>query len=159
MTNDVSTHIHDPDPPAPRRWSVEETAELERLRADGLTYEQIAAAMNRTKASCKERFRWINMSESEREIKNTRNFYARNGNVDPARVRRRRVPFTAPTDVFAERHQRINAPRSLTAIFCGDPAPGFSALDRKQRGIQDAPHIDNRLAQLQRKPFLSRVEA
>ena len=36
-----------------------------------------------------------------------------------------------PEDVLADRDRRSNALRSLTALFCGDPAPGQSALDKR----------------------------
>ncbi len=36
-----------------------------------------------------------------------------------------------PEEVFAERDKRNAAPRSLTAILQGDPAPGQSALDKR----------------------------
>lgn len=40
-----------------------------------------------------------------------------------------------PPEAIADRDRRIKAPRSLTALLCGDPAPGQSALDRR---LQDA---------------------
>ena len=36
-----------------------------------------------------------------------------------------------PASILADRDRRSNAPRSLTALFCGDPAPGQSALDKR----------------------------
>jgi len=37
-----------------------------------------------------------------------------------------------PVDTQAEWEARLNTkPRDLTAAFCGDPLPGFSALERK----------------------------
>ena len=38
-----------------------------------------------------------------------------------------------PPDVARERDRTINAPRTLTALLLGDPAPGRSALDRVRR--------------------------
>lgn len=47
-----------------------------------------------------------------------------------------REPVTSrrpiPQEVIADRDRRSNAPRSLTALFCGDPAPGQSALDKQR---------------------------
>jgi len=37
-----------------------------------------------------------------------------------------------PPEVFAERDRRLSlAPRSLTAAICGDPLPGYSAMERR----------------------------
>jgi hypothetical protein len=36
-----------------------------------------------------------------------------------------------PDEVLADRDKRSNAPRSLSALICGDPAPGQSALDKR----------------------------
>jgi hypothetical protein len=36
-----------------------------------------------------------------------------------------------PADVWAQANHRINAPRTLSAWICGDPAPGYSALDQR----------------------------
>lgn len=36
-----------------------------------------------------------------------------------------------PPRLIAERDARRDAPRTLTSLFCGDPPPGFSALDRR----------------------------
>lgn len=35
--------------------------------------------------------------------------------------------------LLEEAKQRLLAPRSITAMLCGDPPPGYSALDKKQR--------------------------
>ncbi len=39
--------------------------------------------------------------------------------------------IAAPTQVFVEADRRTRTPRTITAWLCGDPAPGYSALDRK----------------------------
>jgi hypothetical protein len=41
-----------------------------------------------------------------------------------------------PDDLWDDRDRRANAPRSLTAWFFADPAPGYSALDLRQRQLQ-----------------------
>ncbi len=47
-------------------------------------------------------------------------------------VRRMSEPIPAP--VLADRDRRINLPLTTTAALCGDPPPGYSALDRKRGG-------------------------
>lgn len=47
----------------------------------------------------------------------------------------RAVPrVEVPEHVIADAMRRATAPRSLTAILCGDPPTGFTSLDRKQMG-------------------------
>jgi hypothetical protein len=36
-----------------------------------------------------------------------------------------------PADCWIDCDRRMNAPRTLTALLCGDPPPGYSALDRR----------------------------
>ncbi len=40
----------------------------------------------------------------------------------------------APAQAWAEASRRLNTPRSLSAWICGDPAPGYSALDQRMGG-------------------------
>jgi hypothetical protein len=39
-----------------------------------------------------------------------------------------------PPEAWADANRRHNTPRTLSAWICGDPAPGFSALDRRTGG-------------------------
>ncbi len=40
--------------------------------------------------------------------------------------------FSVPREVLIERdYRRQLAPKSLTAAFCGDPLPGYAALDKR----------------------------
>lgn len=46
-----------------------------------------------------------------------------------------KIPTKIPERVLREQDYRLNLePRDLTAAFCGDPLPGYSALDR-QSGV------------------------
>lgn len=36
------------------------------------------------------------------------------------------------SELMEDAKQRLLAPRSITSEFCGDPAPGWSALERRQ---------------------------
>jgi hypothetical protein len=42
-----------------------------------------------------------------------------------------------PDYVLADANRRMNAPRTLAAWICGDPAPGQSALDKRTTGPGD----------------------
>lgn len=122
-------------------WTPEDLETLYKLRAEGRTYKEIGAALNRSPAGVKQRWRWLNITDEERASRAERNArarQARGGPLNPFIVRRRSLPLLTvmPDHVFTDRHERINAPRTLTAIFCGDPAPGWSALDRKQQEMR-----------------------
>jgi hypothetical protein len=39
-----------------------------------------------------------------------------------------------PPESWADASRRLNAPRTLSAWICGDPAPGYSALDQRMGG-------------------------
>ena len=42
------------------------------------------------------------------------------------------IPQDVPRDVLFDReYRRQLAPRSFTAAFCGDPLPGYAALDKR----------------------------
>ena len=41
-----------------------------------------------------------------------------------------------PDELLEDRDRRASARLSLTARFCGDPPPGYSALDQRQRQVQ-----------------------
>ncbi len=41
-----------------------------------------------------------------------------------------------PDHVWTDANRRLNAPRTLSAWICGDPAPGYSALDRAVKAVR-----------------------
>jgi hypothetical protein len=107
------------------------------MKADGSSFRKIAAAIGRTWCSTVHRWRLLNIKQEERESRSER---ARSYRAE----RRRRDsgfkergsdcvrPIVIPAEVFIDRNDRLSAPRSLTGFVCGDPPPGYSALDRKQ---------------------------
>ena len=66
-----------------------------------------------------------------REIRNT---YERMRRAEADGVENPTYRAHIPLPVEADRDRRINAPRTITALVCGDPPPGYSALDRRNRG-------------------------
>lgn len=51
---------------------------------------------------------------------------------DVPRGERAPAPIDIPPEVLADRDRRLSlAPRSLVARVCGDPLPGYSALERR----------------------------
>lgn len=80
-------------------------------------WEVIGSEMNRSRAAC--HAKWDS-------IKNPRTSFPHQEPIVP-----RMVP-----DISAEhdRNIRVNlAPRDLTAAFFGDPLPGYSVLDKRER--------------------------
>jgi hypothetical protein len=53
--------------------------------------------------------------------------------MEETRIHLERVPrVSVPEHCLEDRDRRLSAERSLTAEFFGDPAPGQSALDKRQ---------------------------
>ncbi|HEX4043237.1 MAG TPA: hypothetical protein VHY10_16185 [Xanthobacteraceae bacterium] len=95
-------------------YTAAELATLQRMRAERASTGAIAKALGRSKSSVTNRIERLEL----------RPFYAhiawsgRTLHADPR--------------ALAERDQRLAvAPRDLTAALCGDPLPGYSALERR----------------------------
>lgn len=140
MTHTAPTHIHQADPPHnPHRphmrlWTDEEWQKVVTLRAEGRDLEYIAGCIRRTVRQIREKIRWVEMPESKRAERRARINSWRNANNEYKSVKHidQNSASKATPSMLAERDQRMLAPRSLTAMFMGDPSPGFSALDRKR---------------------------
>lgn len=114
-------------------WTDEDTQTLIAMQAAGRSHAEIGRAVDRTGASCKEKWRWIRRSAEIMDARRERTNGARREKrqSESTNIFRAVVKQTAPDQLFIERERRMMAPRSLTGFLCGDPAPGFSALDRK----------------------------
>ena len=113
-------------------YTPEDDALLNKLRAEGTPYKKIAEIMGRTVDSLDRRYRIINFSpakllarQEKHNLNRRLNREIRNVADDPSRT---------PEAVLIDRAARATAPKTLTQIFCGDPAPGWSALDRRRAG-------------------------
>jgi len=86
---------------------------LEQLLAEGRSPMQIASIMGKTRSAVNSKIQSMRM--------------------DQTRIHIERIPrIEVPRWCLEDRDRRLSAERSLTAEFFGDPAPGQSALDRKQ---------------------------
>lgn len=116
------------------RWTYSETMRLHRLYAAGKTREEIATELNMTPDRVRQRLQWeaqagtikLKRMEKKRETqrieqKSPRTF------IDLV------TSGPKPTnEALRCRDARLAAmPRDLTAALCGDPLPGFSALERR----------------------------
>lgn len=72
------------------------------------------------------------VEQSLRELKEKGRRYYDNHYLRGKRVVPEVVVTIVPNEVLEHRDQRVMLrPKSLTALVCGDPLPGESALDRK----------------------------
>lgn len=113
-----------------RDWTEEETEALRAMVSAGLTYTDIATAIDRTYAAIKSRVRYINISKEVRDTANAKKRARRVIKTAP----HKRVDVIRPTipdEVIRDAMARAMAPRSITAHFFGDPPQGFSALERR----------------------------
>lgn len=96
-----------------KMWTEREYRDAKRFLAQGWSYQQIAARFGRSPDAVQKRLR-----------------------ADPTRFRTILhgdvvAPPSVPESVEADRDERaMLEPRSLTALICGDPLPGRSALDK-----------------------------
>ena len=103
------------------KWTDEDTKMARRMLLENATEEEFIEAFGRGKKSAQDRMR----------------------HVDGTRIRDRRkeAPKPAqaiehskgiPAEVLEDAVRRACAERSITAMLCGDPAPGQSALDKRE---------------------------
>lgn len=100
-----------------RAWTMIEVARLKELRLDQkMDWDLVALHMpGRSKQQCQSRFRYEAARGQPREGRQ---------NIRMANVR-------APERVLIDARRRANLDHpTLTALLCGDPLPGYSALDR-----------------------------
>jgi hypothetical protein len=89
-----------------RAWTAQEDATARQMRREGRSKREIARVLGRRLSSVCDRL---------------------NGKPSPA------PPRVVPDEVRAEHaHRAALAPRDLTAAICGDPLPGYSALDKRR---------------------------
>ncbi len=122
---------------AGNRWSSDDIHRLVGLRNAGHTMADCAHIMGRSVGSIEGKLEYMGLSIDQRN--------ARRAGLSTRRRREvadttKRIHFNqkatlanrpAP-DLLAERDRRLALqPRDLTAAFCGDPLPGYSALERR----------------------------
>jgi Myb-like DNA-binding protein len=93
-----------------RDWTSSEVDHLFRLKDEHhLDWHLIGIKLGRTASSCQAKYhrRCVELGEAETQA------------VKPS------------AEQIADADARLFRPRSITAWICADPAPGFSALDRK----------------------------
>lgn len=97
-----------------QEWSAAEKMQLVHLKeVMGLGWTEIGRRLNRPSGTVYSKYSYI------------KNFTSTKHNDEPDKAK-------IPENTVSEwRSRRALSPSSLTAHFCGDPLPGYSALDRR----------------------------
>jgi hypothetical protein len=132
------THWHTPAHREPANpWTAEEWDRADKLRNDGADWSRIAELLGRSHKAVKAKFQLMNFTPEQREAKreyqrrkrDEKKKYEKSGRQAAGLQNARELPCA---EIFIERDRRLALPaRDLTAAFCGDPKPGFSALDKR----------------------------
>jgi hypothetical protein len=102
------------------KWTEEEIALARRMLAEKQPDSEFRERLGRSKICAQRRF--------------FRAHHYDDSIADWTRLGLRHEPrVDVPPDVRADANRRAAAPRTLSAWLCGDPAPGWSALDRRAR--------------------------
>lgn len=123
-------------------WSDREFSKAMSLIERGHTLASAAAIIGRPVVQLREKIRWENMSAQRREELRERTNARRRAKATGAALKsiRPNQVFVANAsrpspDLLEEAKSRLYAPRTLSQQLLGDPAPGYSALDRKRQGL------------------------
>jgi hypothetical protein len=117
------------------RWTEAEMQRLLSLKALGLSEEEIACAMGRTLNAINTRLKFLKLTPEQREARR-----ARYRNADRERRKQDRVPIARnphrPTEsMVMERDRRFGMDRTIGQLLLGEPLPGQSALDKRNREL------------------------
>lgn len=93
-------------------WSAEDTAIARQMFVNQGPSEAFLAKLGRPETAARERIKRVDSR---------------------AKTEARAALPKIPTRVVLDAVRRATAPRSLTALAFGDPPPGYSALDRRNR--------------------------
>jgi len=117
-----------------QKWTEAET-ELARANLH-LRAKEFLEKTGRTRQAAKCHLNYVDNPETARKRAEAKAAYKRTNEEYRAKLKGKWVPDrnVPPPEVIEDAIRRATAPRSITAILCGDPCPGFSALDRKQAG-------------------------
>lgn len=101
-------------------WTPERFARAQRMVADGMSGLQVDSELGLRPGATTAKISRMRRPEEKRRRRET---------PPETRVVQKHGPSRAELE---GRERREAADRTLTALICGDPAPGFSALDRRR---------------------------
>jgi hypothetical protein len=109
-------------------WTKEETAQARKLIEAGAKNEVFLEKLCRSRDAAISRIKYLDdHAFRERTKQRAQKSRAGKGRID--HYVRSRAPV--PEHVLDDARRRIEAPRTITSSFFGDPAPGQSALDKR----------------------------
>lgn len=114
-----------------RLWSVEHTDMARQLVRSDATNQECIEAINRTRASCRARIRYVDNEDVRLKMS------SRGKHRAPNKSKSKGINHVAegmrgvPDEVIADARRRACEARTLTAWVMGDPPPGHSALDKR----------------------------
>ena len=119
-------------------WTDDMWATAQRMRGEGKTFPEIGDTFGFSSTRVKDKFWYMNQTDEYKQrrydLNNERRRAIRSDNPKLPFVRRPNPVPTQPPDIntLIERNARLaTPPRDLTAALCGDPRPGWSALERR----------------------------
>jgi hypothetical protein len=116
-------------------WTVEQESLARRLLDERASNDEFLAKIGRTRAAAQTRMRYLKVGRANRDRKRKlgpRVVLPPSSAASGIHIGR---PKSIPQDVLDDAFRRNSAERTITALFCGDPAPGQSALDRRNAGV------------------------
>ncbi len=117
-----------------RVWDVQTDARLRSLYLDGQPRSQIAVLMSMTEDAVKLRIYALRFSKDDKATRRINRRKFKNSILRTMRTwKEQPTKAFAPCEMaLADRaHRAALQPRSVTAALCGDPLPGYSALERR----------------------------
>ncbi|MES2030877.1 MAG: hypothetical protein V4477_16980 [Pseudomonadota bacterium] len=111
-----------------KTWTHEQSALARQLMAINASDDAFRVQVGRSKRAARAHIRWVDDAKFRADSKERKQIAARAVPKVMTTVASRPQPL--PEQIEAAIH-RLNAPRSITAMMFGDPAPGQSALDRR----------------------------
>lgn len=145
MTHDTFVHVHNPEPPARpsnlgkklRRWTYSEITRLYRLCEAGKTRAEMAVELEMSEERIRQRLQLEDQSSvlgaARKKRRMAQRLATKAEQKTPRLYRDLVIAGPKPTEqALTDRALRFAAaPRDFTAAFCGDPLPGYSALERR----------------------------
>lgn len=120
-------------------WTEEETQLALIMKANGANCPTIGRALGRSKRAVQCRFAFLRMTDEQLDHRNQMLVRLR-GNRSWPGIKAAAIPMRttsgrpAPAQI-AERDERFGKPRTFAMLYLGDPLPGQSALDKRNREL------------------------
>jgi hypothetical protein len=110
------------------RWTPEQEKLAGELMAAGTPPEQFLVKLGRTKDAAYQRLYYKRVGPYRPKAERLRPISAQTFQIGD------QVSARPDEKLLAEAEARANVPRTATAWLCGDPPPGYSALDKRHYG-------------------------